>query len=92
MKVVWSNQAIDDLREILLQVAEYAGLASAEKYHSEFERLLSIAAENPRMGKIGIVAHTRELYPLNGKYRLVYRIAENTIEVATVVMALRKYP
>lgn len=62
MNITWSAEAIGELREILLMVAEYAGFGSAERYQLEFERLVALAAENPQMGKIGIIPQTRELY------------------------------
>lgn len=51
---------------------------------SEFDRVLDLAAANPKMGKIGIVPHTRELYPVKHKYRIVYEIQQDTIFVLTV--------
>lgn len=62
MNITWSAEAIGELREILLMVAEYAGFGSAERYQLEFERLVALAAENLQMGKIGIIPQTRELY------------------------------
>nr|WP_176703077.1 type II toxin-antitoxin system RelE/ParE family toxin [Neisseria lactamica] len=67
MKIIWSDEATAELWEILMMVAEYAGLASSERYQSEFERLVALAADNPRMGSIGIIPKTRELYPINGQ-------------------------
>lgn len=84
MKVVWSEEAVTELGEILLMVAEYAGFRSSDRYLSEFERLVSLAAENPKMGRIGIVPQTRELYPINGKYRIVYEIVGDTMHILTV--------
>lgn len=60
MKVVWSVEALDDLDLILSQVGEYAGWASAERYLAEFENIVSLASDNPRMGKIGSTAHDVE--------------------------------
>lgn len=84
MNVIWSDKAIVELEEILLMVAEYAGLASSERYQSEFERLVALAADNPNMGKLGVIEQTRELYPMNGKYRVVYEISGNVLYVLSV--------
>lgn len=92
MKIVWSDEAITQLEEILLMVAEYAGLSSSEHYLSEFERLVALAADNPRMGKIGVIPQTRELYPLNGKYRIVYEIADDMLHVLTVKASKQLHP
>ncbi|MDO5058629.1 MAG: type II toxin-antitoxin system RelE/ParE family toxin [Neisseria sp.] len=84
MNIQWSERAIDEATEILTMVAEYAGFASTERYQAEFDRLISLAAENPQMGKTGIIKNTRELYPINGKYRVVYEIENNALRILTV--------
>nr|AIW80510.1 plasmid stabilisation system protein [uncultured bacterium] len=89
MKIIWSDEATAELWEILMMVAEYAGLASSERYQSEFERLVALAADNPRMGSIGIIPKTRELYPINGKYRIVYEITGDVLHVLTVKSSKR---
>lgn len=92
MKIVWSVESLEDLGLILSQVGEYAGLASAEKYLAEFESIVSLASENPNMGKIGSKENTRELYPIKGKYRIVYRVSGDILEVLTVILSKRQYP
>lgn len=82
--VVWSEWANNRVAQIAENVAEYAGVQSAVRYISEFNRLVDLAAYNPLMGKIGVVPNTRELYPINGKYRIVYRISGNELRVLTV--------
>ncbi|MCP1660520.1 plasmid stabilization system protein ParE [Neisseria perflava] len=62
---------------ILSQVADFSGVASAEKYLNEFERLIELAAANPRMGKTGLIPNTCELFPIHGKYRIVYEIQDD---------------
>jgi plasmid stabilization system protein ParE len=91
MKVIWSDEATAELWEILIMVAEYAGLASSEHYQSEFEQLVALAADNPRMGSIGIIPKTRELYPINGKYRIVYEIVGDVLHVLTVKASKRRH-
>ncbi len=83
-KVVWSEWANNRVAEIAEMVAEYVGEQSAVSYISEFNRLIDLAAYNPLMGKIGVVPNTRELYPINGKYRIVYRIVGDELRILTV--------
>ena len=83
-KVVWSEWANNRVAEIAEMVAEYVGEQSAVRYISEFNRLIDLAAYNPLMGKIGVVPNTRELYPINGNYRIVYRIVGDELRILTV--------
>lgn len=82
--VVWSELANQRVAEIAEMVAEYAGEASAVRYITEFNRVVDLAAFNPRMGKRGIVPNTHELLPIGGKYRIVYEISGDKIHVLTV--------
>lgn len=84
MKVVWSSLANLRVAEIAEMVAEYAGEHSAIRYIAEFNKVVDLAACNPEMGKIGIIPNTRELYPVNGKYRIVYEISGETLYILTV--------
>ena len=81
---MWSETALRRRIEIYVAIAEYASLNSAEYYMSEFDRVLNLAATNPKMGKPGIVPNTRELYPVKHKYRIVYEIQNDTLFVLTV--------
>lgn len=94
MKILWTEDALGELYSILAQVSKYAGRKTADKYQGEFEKIISLLSDNPRMGKIGSVRNTRELYPINGKYRVVYTISEgnNTLEIVGIMLSKRKYP
>lgn len=85
--VIWSDFANRRVEEIAEMVTEYTGESSAVRYISEFNRLVDLAAANPKMGKIGVVPQTRELYPINGKYRIVYKIEGDVLRVLTVKSA-----
>lgn len=81
--VFWTDTALHNVAEIAAMVFEYAGENSAAHYVSEFHRLVDLAASNPKMGKPGL-ADTRELYPINGKYRIVYEVVGDDLNVLTV--------
>lgn len=85
--VVWTARARSDVDAIAAAVYEYAGESSAVRYVSEFNRLVELAAFNPFMGKIGL-AETRELYPINGKYRIVYDVQGDNLVILTVKPSL----
>ena len=84
LNILWSERALRRRIEIYVRVAEYAGIDSAERYMADFDRVLNLAAANPKMGKMGIVPNTRELYPVKHKYRIVYEIQNDIIFVLTV--------
>lgn len=84
MNIVWTHLALSQFQHILSMVADYASTASAQRYALEFERLITLAQANPQMGKKGIIPNTRELYPINGKYRIVYRVMEERFIVLTI--------
>lgn len=90
--VVWSDSALEDVAQIAANVAEYTSPVTAERYISEFNRLVELAAFLPEMGKIGLRENTRELYPINGMYRIVYHVSGNDLVVLSVVMSMRQYP
>lgn len=81
--VIWTERAKNDVAAIAAMVAAYAGENSAVRYVREFGRLADLAAAHPNMGKPGL-AQTRELYPIEGKYRLVYEIRDTDLVVLTV--------
>ncbi|STZ77326.1 type II toxin-antitoxin system RelE/ParE family toxin [Bergeriella denitrificans] len=84
MNILWSNEAEEGLITILAHVADFAGVASAEKYLNEFERLIQLAAANPHMGKAGLIPNTRELFPIRGKYRIVYEIQDDVLWIVAL--------
>ncbi|XXQ68703.1 type II toxin-antitoxin system RelE/ParE family toxin [Neisseriaceae bacterium B1] len=65
-------------------IEEYAGQASSERYYQEFNRVIELAAANPYMGRAGIVANTRELHPIQGKYRIVYQLDDKYLYILMI--------
>lgn len=84
VEIKWSAEAADNLAAVLDRVADFSGAQSAIKYLDEFDRLLGIAADNPHMGKPGLIPNTRELFPIHGKYRIVYETQNDTLLVLSV--------
>lgn len=91
MKIVWTEPAIEDLRNLYDYIARDSDL-----YASSFVERIIVAAERlsdfPRIGRVVPEAedeNIREL--LNQNYRIVYRIkSENKrIEILTVIHGRR---
>lgn len=83
MQVIWSQNALMELREIMLSVATFAGINSARKYENEFHRIVALAADFPTMGKLGVEG-SRELYPIRSKYRIVYIVSDDVLKIVSV--------
>jgi len=49
-------------------------------------------AENPHMGRVGQLQGTREFVVRRTPYILVYRVAEDTIEVLRIMHGAQQWP
>ena len=81
-----------DLDRIYNQIASFVSESSADAIINDIYELLELATENPEMGAIGLVEDTRELFPRNGKYRVVYQFDEESLYVLKVALTKQKYP
>ena len=89
MKIVWTEPAVEDLRELHAYIAR-----DSEMYASGFvERIILAveqAADHPRVGRVVPEKNdedVRELLYQN--YRIIYRIKSDKIEVLTVIHGAR---
>lgn len=89
MKIVWTDPAVEDLRELHAYIAR-----DSEVYASGFVERIILATErlidHPKLGRF--VPETndeniREL--LFQRYRIVYRIKKDNIEVLSVIHGAR---
>ena len=92
MQILWSPQSLRDLRAIREYIAKdsehYAGLTIARIF-AAVERLLRF----PHSGRVVPERNEpaiREI--IVGRLRVVYRVREATIEVATVFRVSRQFP
>ena len=92
MKIVWTEPAVEDLRELHAYIAR-----DSEMYASGFvERIISAAervAEHPRVGRVvpeNNDENVREI--LYQHYRIIYRVKNDYIEVLTVIHGARDLP
>lgn len=89
MKIVWTEPAVEDLRELHAYIAR-----DSEMYASGFVERIILAAERlveyPRFGRV--VPETndqnvREL--LYQRYRIIYRVKGDSIEMLSVIHGAR---
>ncbi|MBK5373022.1 type II toxin-antitoxin system RelE/ParE family toxin [Pseudomonas sp. TH43] len=89
MPLEWSDQALDDLADIIDYVEQHNSNASAALQHkvgTATQRLSSI----PYGYRSGRAPGTREMV-VNSNYLLVYRV-NGRIRILTLVHARQKYP
>jgi len=92
MKLLLTSKAISDIEVIYTNIAIYIDTTSAERIVSDIYKIMELALTQPEMGTLGRVNGTRELFPRNGKYRIVYRVKEQQLEILRVILSKRKYP
>ena len=90
MKVLWTPEALQDRRGVWDFVAE-DDPAAAVRLDERFSAAVSRLAEHPRLGKPGLIAGTRELFP-HPNYRLVYEIHGEAVWILALAHSARQWP
>jgi len=84
LKVIWSPRAASHLQAIHATIADDSPFYASKFVHSVLESAV-ILADFPEIGTI--VKETRELNLRErwiGKYRLVYRVSSELLEIVTI--------
>lgn len=91
MTITWSPAALDDLTDIYTYIGN-ENPESAERV----VRAIVHAAEGlvtfPSMGRIGALPGTRERIMRRYRYKIVYRVRGNDVEVVRVIHTSRNWP
>jgi plasmid stabilization system protein ParE len=92
MRILWSPQSLRDLDALHQYIAKdsehYAGLTVARIF-SAVERLIPF----PQSGRVVPERDEGEIREIIvGGFRVVYRVREGLVEVATVFRSSRKFP
>lgn len=91
-ELVWSNVALARLIEIRDGLAEKNPRAATKLLHLLLRRAGQLA-DFPNLGRIVPDLPNGELRELIEKqYRIVYRVREKTVEIATVFEGYREFP
>ncbi len=91
MRIVFSPQARDDLREIFRAIAaENPGAARAllKRLRS---RIMSLA-DNPHLGRPGRVPGTRELIIPSTAYLAPYQVQDDQLQILRIYHGARQWP
>ncbi|MBV9758820.1 MAG: type II toxin-antitoxin system RelE/ParE family toxin [Alphaproteobacteria bacterium] len=91
MKVRLSGRAERDLEEIRDYIARDRPLA-ASRIVTRVLQSLEHLQHFPLLGRVGLVAETRELLIAGLPYRAVYRVHGDTIVVVAIIHTSRRFP
>lgn len=91
MKIVWTEPARQDLREIFTYIAEENPRA-AQALLAEIKERVGVLADQPQLGRAGRVEGTRELVLAGLSYIFPYRLKGQQIQILAVFHAARKWP
>ena len=91
MKVLWSPQARQDLREIYLYLVS-DNPDAARVLQQRIKQGVELLRENPHIGRPGRVPGTRELVISGTSYIVPYQIREKRLELLRVYHMARKWP
>ncbi|MBV8976355.1 MAG: type II toxin-antitoxin system RelE/ParE family toxin [Alphaproteobacteria bacterium] len=93
MLTLWHANAIRDLIRIRAYIAK-ENPAAANRVVARLRSVAAMLRENPRMGRAGRVAETREFVFGNLPYIAVYRIDEAaaTLEILNIIHTAQLYP
>jgi toxin ParE1/3/4 len=91
VRIVWSRDAIRDMRALRSFIAEHDPLAAAGTAAKILEAV-EMLREFPGMGRAGRKPHTRELVVQGTPYVVPYMVGEGRIEIIAVIHGARKWP
>jgi toxin ParE1/3/4 len=90
MKVVWTPEALQDRLDIWEYIAANNPLAAAHM-DELFSAAAPTPADFPQKGRLGTIAGTRELIPLEN-YRLIYQAESNAAWILALIHFARMWP
>ena len=92
MNIQWSDEAIDDLRNLHAFIARDNPAAARKMALTIVEAVETDLPGNPRMGRPGRVNGTRELVITHTPYVVPYRIKADAIQILRVYHGARRWP
>lgn len=92
MNIEWSDEAIDDLRQLHAFIARDNPAAARKMALTIVEAIESLLPGNPHIGRPGRVSGTRELVIPQTPYIVPYRVKASTIQVLRVYHGARRWP
>jgi addiction module RelE/StbE family toxin len=91
MKIVWSEPARQDLRDIFTYIAEDNPNA-ARTLLNEIKECAVLLQDNPLLGRLGRIEDTRELVLTGTSFILPYRVKDLQIQILAVLHGAKQWP
>ncbi|ETW95491.1 MAG: hypothetical protein ETSY1_30390 [Candidatus Entotheonella factor] len=92
IEIIWSPTALEHLQVIYDYILD-DNPAAAMDVHEEIERSTGLLKDNPRLGRPGRVADTRELVvPAYTNYIIVYDIQGHRVHILAVMHGRQSWP
>ena len=91
MKINWSALASRDADGIWLYIA-MDNPDAADRAIARFHQALTLAAEQPRIGRRSRSGQTREMIVAGTPYIIIYDVTKEAIEVRRVIHGARDWP
>ena len=91
MKIVWSEPARQDLRDIFTYIAEDNPNAARTLLNEIKERAV-LLQDNPLLGRLERIEDTRELVLTGTSFILPYRVKDLQIQILEVLHGAKQWP
>ena len=93
MRLVWNDDALDDLGQIKDYIEQDDAFAAARVVLRLRDGLVQLTTF-PRIGRVGRVPDTRELVFADLRYIAVYRVHTDSdlVEILNIIHTSRRYP
>ena len=91
MKLIWSQRARRDLRELIAYIAEDSP-QNAELVNARISKSVELLCDMPYAGRTGRLPGTHERVVGRTPYILVYRIDSDQLYILRVLRGARKWP
>jgi toxin ParE1/3/4 len=91
MKILWSPRATTHLRALHDYIAEDSPQTSAD-VAARILNSVELLAMQPKMGRPGRVAGTRELVVPGTPYVIPYRVRDDALELIAIFHCAQKWP
>jgi len=92
MTLIWSPEALQDLRDIRAYISQHDPNAAKTIVARIVARVGEQLPINPEIGRLGRVSGTRELVISNTPFVVPYRIRADQIDILRVYHSARMWP
>ena len=90
MRIEWTQLALEHRLQIVQYLTERSPNA-VRLFEARVDETTRLLEHQPFVGRVGRLPDTREVFPLP-TYRLVYRVAEETVRILMLVHTSRRWP